>query len=146
MLTTTKKRNPRLGLAQDYDVALLEDRPTALKQVSEHKPEVVLLDGLPPRPAETGGRIGGAVGRDGLVKVIIMSPCEGEKANALQAIGSGAYDFLAKPVDLEVLKLLLKRAFHVASLEREFRQIQQLQGETFAGMSYHMSRSFFNSI
>src|SRR5262249_60045695 len=41
------------------------------------------------------------------------------------AIGSGAYDLLFKPVDVEMLKVLLKRAFHVASLEREFRLMQQ---------------------
>ena len=125
------------GLAQDYDVALAEDRPTALEQISEHKPQVVLLDlGLPPRPAEPVEGLAALteiLGRDSLVKVIIISG-QGEKANALQAIGSGAYDFLPKPADLEVLKLLLKRAFHVAALEREFRQIQQLQGDTFEGM------------
>jgi two-component system NtrC family response regulator len=41
------------GLTQDYEIYLAEDRPTALEMLSEHRPQVVLLDlGLPPRPAE----------------------------------------------------------------------------------------------
>jgi two-component system NtrC family response regulator len=125
------------GLAQDYEVFLAEDRPSALEQFSENRPQVVLLDlGLPPRPAEPVeglAALSEILSLDNLVKVIIISG-QGEKANALQAIGAGAYDFLPKPADLEVLKLLLKRAFHIASLEREYRQMQQLQGETFEGM------------
>jgi two-component system NtrC family response regulator len=69
-----------------------------------------------------------------LTKIIIVSG-QGEKSNALQAIGAGAYDFAAKPVDLEELKIILKRTFHVASLEKEYREWQQrLQGESFEGM------------
>ena len=125
------------GLTQDYEIFLAEDRPTALEMLSDHRPQVVLLDlGLPPRPAEPVeglAALSEIISRDHLVKVIIISG-QGERDNALQAIGAGAYDFLPKPADLEVLKLLLKRAFHVASLEREYREMQQLQGETFEGM------------
>jgi two-component system NtrC family response regulator len=125
------------GLTQDYEIFLAEDRPTALELLSEHRPQVVLLDlGLPPRPAEPVeglAALSEILSRDSLVKVIIISG-QGERDNAMQAIGAGAYDFLPKPADLEVLKLLLKRAFHVASLEREYREMQQLQGETFEGM------------
>src|SRR6185312_10528649 len=116
---------------------LAEDRPTALEMLSERRPQVVLLDlGLPPRPAEPVeglAALSEIISRDSLAKVIIISG-QGERDNALQAIGSGAYDFLPKPADLEVLKLLLKRAFHVASLEREYREMQQLQGDAFEGM------------
>ena len=60
---------------------------------------------------------------------------QGEKEVALRAIGAGAYDFLCKPVDTEELKFLLKRCFHVAQLEREYRELQQLiQGDAFEGM------------
>ncbi|HXT11941.1 MAG TPA: PEP-CTERM-box response regulator transcription factor [Candidatus Angelobacter sp.] len=141
----------RWGLTQDYEIFLAEDRQSALEMLSEHRPQVVLLDlGLPPRPAEPVeglAALSEILSRDDLVKVIIISG-QGEKDNALQAIGAGAYDFLPKPADLEVLKLLLKRAFHVASLEREYRQMQQLQGETFEGMlgTSPQMQQVFNSI
>lgn len=139
------------GLTQEYEVFLAEDRPTALELLSEHRPHVVLLDlGLPPRPAEPVeglAALSEILSRDNLVKVIIISG-QGEKANALQAIGAGAYDFLPKPADLEILKLLLRRAFHITSLEREYRQMQQLQGETFEGMlgTSPPMQQVFNSI
>ncbi len=139
------------GLTQDYEIFMAEDRPTALELLSEHRPHVVLLDlGLPPRPAEPVEGLAALteiLGRDGLAKVIIISG-QGEKDNALQAIGAGAYDFLPKPADLELLKLLLKRAFHVASLEREYREMQQLQGETFENMlgTSPQMQQVFNSI
>src|SRR6185312_13429127 len=139
------------GLTQDYEIFLAEDRPAALEMLSEHRPQVVLLDlGLPPRPAEPVeglAALSEILSRDSLVKVIIISG-QGERDNALQAIGAGAYDFLPKPADLEMLKLLLKRAFHVASLEREYRQMQELQGETFEGMlgTSPQMQQVFNSI
>src|SRR3954468_6871497 len=139
------------GLTQDYEIFLADARPTALEMLSEHRPQVVLLDlGLPPRPAEPVeglAALSEILSRDSLVKVIIISG-QGEKDNALQAIGAGAYDFLPKPADLDVLKLLLKRAFHVASLEREYREMQQLQGDTFEGMlgTSPQMQQVFNSI
>src|SRR5205085_3923248 len=48
-----------------------------------------------------------------------------EKESALQAIGAGAYDFLNKPVQLEELRVILKRTFHVAALERSYIELQQ---------------------
>jgi two-component system NtrC family response regulator len=60
---------------------------------------------------------------------------QGDKENALQAIGAGAYDFLSKPIDTDELKVILKRAGYVAGLERDYRAAQQkLSGDTFEGM------------
>jgi two-component system, NtrC family, response regulator len=139
------------GLAQEYEIILAGDRATALQLFSEHQPLVTLLDlGLPPRPAESVeglAALSEMLGRNNLAKIIIISG-QGEKDNALRAIGAGAYDFLPKPIDLEVLKLLLRRAFHVASLEREFRQLQQSRGESFEDMlgGSPQMQHVFNSI
>jgi len=64
---------------------------------------------------------------DSLTKVIIITG-QSEKENALQAVGQGAYDFLCKPVDMEPLKFILRRAFHVAQLERDYREMQRRAG------------------
>ena len=126
------------ALAQDYEVLLAEDRATALEYFRFDRPSVVLLDlGLPPQPnnPEEGlGTLSELLAMDRLVKVVIISGQE-EKEIALTAVGSGAYDFLCKPVDMEQLKLLLKRCFYVSRLEREYRGMQErMQGETFEGM------------
>ena len=44
--------------------------------------------------------------QDRSTKIVIVSG-QGEKGPALEAIGSGAYDFVGKPVDMAELRLLL---------------------------------------
>jgi two-component system NtrC family response regulator len=126
------------ALAKDYEVSQAEDRASALASFRADQPPVVLLDlGLPPHPnnPEEGlAALSELLALDRLVKVVIISG-QGEKENALRAIGAGAYDFLSKPVDMEELKFLLKRCFHVVHLEREYAAMQQLMGgDSFEGM------------
>ena len=50
-------------------------------------------------------------------------------------LAAGAYDFLCKPINIEELKLLLRRCFYVANLEKEYRELQQRSGgEAFEGI------------
>lgn len=142
----------RWALAQDYEVLLAGDRASAATQFQSAHPPVVLLDlGLPPQPAKPDvglAALADLLALDRLAKIIIITG-QGEKANALQAVGAGAFDFLCKPVDLDELKFVLKRCFHVAQLEREYRQMQQLlQGDSFEGMfgTSATMQSVFSSI
>ena len=120
------------AVGQDYDVFLAGDRVGALETFSSRRPAVTILDlGLPPRPNEPEeglAALSGLLALDRTAKVIIISG-QSEKENALQAVGAGAYDFLCKPIELEELKLLLRRCFYVANLEKEFRDMQQSSGE-----------------
>jgi two-component system NtrC family response regulator len=69
-----------------------------------------------------------------LAKIIILSG-QGDKQNALGAVGAGAYDFLCKPMDLSELKLVLQRCVYVAQLEQEYRAIQHSRrADVFEGM------------
>jgi two-component system NtrC family response regulator len=126
------------ALADDYELLLAGDRTGAIAAFEKGKPLVVLLDlGLPPLPTESEeglATLGELLRANSLAKVIIVSG-QGEKANALRAIGEGAYDFLCKPVNIDELKIILKRAFHVAHLEREYRAMQQAAApDRFEGM------------
>jgi two-component system, NtrC family, response regulator len=99
---------------------------------------VVTLDlGLPPRPAhveEGFAALAEMLSADSFIKVIIITG-RGEKEHALKAVGEGAYDFLYKPVEIDELKVVLKRAFYIASLEREHHFLQRQIGEgDFQGM------------
>jgi two-component system NtrC family response regulator len=140
------------ALSQDYEVFLAEDRTRALALLKEQRPAVVLLDlGLPPNPATTEegfAALSEILREDSFAKVIIISG-QGEKDNALKGIGEGAYDFLAKPVDLPELKVILRRTFQVAGLEKDYRELEQrLQVDTFEGMlgTSPQMQQVFNSI
>jgi two-component system, NtrC family, response regulator len=126
------------ALADEYEVVLAGDRMSAMAAFTAERPVVTLLDlGLPPcpnQPDEGLAALSGLLVLDRQAKVIIISG-QGDRQNALRAVGAGAYDFLCKPVDLDELKRLLQRAVYVAELEREFRSVQQGgRPETFEEM------------
>jgi len=126
------------ALTSDYDILLAGDRASASELFRSAQPAVVLLDlGLPPNPGtpEEGlATLSELLGIDHLAKVVIITG-QAEKSIALRAVGAGAYDIIGKPADMDELKMLLKRCFHVAQLEREFRDMQRrLGGESFEGM------------
>ena len=131
------RRQMKWALRDRYDVSEAEDRNQALEEFTKQAPPVVLLDlGLPPSPNDpTEGLaiLSDFVTRDPRVKVIIISG-QSEKENAIRAIGEGAYDFLNKPVDEEILNVVLNRAFHVAELERQYRELQQTEESRFEGL------------
>src|SRR5436190_9005873 len=116
------------ALASDYQVIMAGDRAQAVAAYSASRPSACLLDlGLPPRPndPEEGlATLSSLLALDPLAKVIIVSG-QGDKQNALRAVGAGAYDFLAKPVEMDDLRLVLQRCVYVAELEQEYRALQQ---------------------
>lgn len=126
------------ALCDDYDLVMAGDRASALATFSAARPIVTLLDlGLPPRPNEPVeglAALSAVLGVDPLAKVIVVSG-QGERQNALSAVGAGAYDFIVKPVEMDELKLVLQRCVHVAELEQEYRALQSNSNpETFEGM------------
>jgi two-component system NtrC family response regulator len=126
------------GLAKSHEIFLASDRPSAIEEFKAQRPLLVLLDlGLPPNPGdpEEGlATLSDLLALERLTKVVVVTG-QGEKAVALRAIGGGAWDFLCKPVDMEELKLVVKRGLYVAGLDAEVRQMQQvLAGNTFEGM------------
>ena len=126
------------ALTAEYEVTQAGDRASAVEAFKTSRPAAVLLDlGLPPRPNEPEeglAALAEILAVDRTAKVLIVSG-QGEKQNALRAVGAGAYDFLCKPIDLDELKLVLRRCVYVAELERENRALQQsLQSDVFEGM------------
>ena len=116
------------ALMPDYQVVEAEDRRTAIAAVKRDMPPLVVLDlGLP--PAVDASTEGFAILQDimqlnSATKVVVVTG-NTDRANALAAIAGGAYDFLEKPVQLDLLKTVLQRAWHVASLERENQALRE---------------------
>jgi two-component system NtrC family response regulator len=116
-----------------FDVIVAGERETALAQLRRHQPAVVTLDlGLPPDP--DGASEGLATLQQILsiapdTKVIILSGNQ-ERANALKAIAMGAYDFHQKPLDPDMLALVVARAFTLHAMQQENRRMLQIQGDS----------------
>lgn len=114
------------------------DRPGALAQMRRHSPLVATIDlGLPPDPdSVTEGflLLEQMLAMDPDLKVIVLTG-QNDRANALRAVAAGAYDFIAKPVEPEILELTVERAMRVADLQLENRRLRQAQqADTLAGL------------
>lgn len=107
---------------EDFEVFVAGDRETAIDLLRAEEPDVVTLDlGLPPDP---DGITEGFATMDAILSLkpdtkVIVASGHGEKDSALRAIASGAWDFYQKPVDIDELGLIVRRAFHVRKLELE---------------------------
>ncbi len=123
---------------EGYEIIVASDRTQTLDAIRAHEPAVVTLDlGLPPDP--DGVTEGFATLRDILAmkpdtKVIVASG-HGARESALQAIADGAWDFYAKPIDIDALGLIVSRAFHVHALEAENRHLAaRIEAGRFGGL------------
>lgn len=110
-----------------YEVVVAEDRNGALAQLRRFEPAVVLHDlGLPPDPDGTSegmASVGDIISAAPTTKVIVITG-NGDEESALKAVNMGAYDFYQKPVDTDVLHLIVQRAFHIHALETQNRRLQ----------------------
>src|SRR5574337_111006 len=112
----------KYALQGDFSAFFAGDRPQALAKLQETKPKVVLLDlGLPPRPdtAEEGLKtLEALAGALPGIKVIVLTG-NTDRANALKAVQLGAFDYHLKPVDIDTLRVMLRRAVYLQELEQE---------------------------
>jgi two-component system NtrC family response regulator len=121
-----------------FESATADDVASAVLQFRRHNPAVVTMDlGLPPdRDSVSEGFkcLEKLLELDPAVKVIVLTG-QNDQENALRAIRMGAYDFLAKPVDPDVLSLTVERAYRLYELQQENRRLQMQQGsDVFSGL------------
>lgn len=140
----------RWALSSDYVVVEAEDRASAVKRFEEMRPCLVTLDlGLPPHQDDSSEgfqALEAMIVIDPHAKIIVITG-NGERTNARKAIDLGAYDFLDKPVQLEVLKTILRRAAYVSALEVENRTLREQTDrdsvqEEFIGTSKPIQKVF----
>jgi len=111
---------------EDYDVTIAGNREEAIAALHAHEPAVVTLDlGLPPDPDGTSE---GFATLEEIMAVrpgtkVIVASGHGARESALGAIAKGAFDFYQKPVDIDELGHIVRRAMHVHALEEENRRL-----------------------
>jgi two-component system NtrC family response regulator len=113
---------------EDFEVLIAGDRATALAMLRAEEPAVVTLDlGLPPDPDGTSE---GFAVLDAIMALkpdtkVIVASGHGARESALRAIQHGAYDFYQKPVDIDALGLIVRRALHLHRIEAENRVLAE---------------------
>jgi two-component system NtrC family response regulator len=126
------------ALSDEYEVFEAEDFSSAMTLFETHRMPLVTLDlGLTsdPNGVEEGFRLLDEILRfQRETKVVIITGQE-QREHALRAISVGGYDFFNKPIHLDELNVVLRRARHVYDLERENRELQRTTADdSFEGI------------
>lgn len=117
---------------EDFEVIIVGDRPSAIAALRSEEPCVVTLDlGLPPDP---DGTTEGFAALDEIMALkpdtkVIVASGHGARESALNAIERGAYDFYQKPVDIDQLGLIVRRALNLHRIESENRALAEKAGD-----------------
>ena len=117
---------------EDFEVIIAGDRESAIAALRADAPPIVTLDlGLPPDPDGTSE---GFAVLDEIMALkpdtkVIVASGHGARESALSAIEHGAYDFYQKPVDIEQLGLIVRRAYNLHQIEQENRVLASKSGD-----------------
>jgi two-component system NtrC family response regulator len=121
----------------DYELSFASNRAETLAVVRQQPPPVITLDlGLPPDPANA------SEGLQTLSEILRLAPtCKvivvtgnDDHEVAMRAVAQGAYDFYEKPVDPDVLRLIVERAMRLYALEEDNRRLAAAGNGAFAGL------------
>jgi two-component system NtrC family response regulator len=121
-----------------FETVTAQDRDGALAQFRRAAAPVVTMDlGLPPDAdsvSEGFALLDALLALDSSVKVIVLSG-QSDRSNACRAVELGAYDFLAKPLEADLLNMTVERALRVYELQAENVRLRELAPvEALAGL------------
>ncbi len=111
------RRSLELILQNTFDVSTAENGEEAIKTINQKAPDVVLLDVMMPKldGLETLSLIRKNYGQ----VPVIMLTAAGEVKTAVEAMKSGALDYLKKPFDVEELTRIILSALSTSGISKE---------------------------
>ena len=115
---------------EHYKVATAATEEEALTAIKAKKPSLMILDlSLTGDPEKLEGFhiLETALQLNPLLKIMVITGHD-ERENALKAIEMGAYDFFAKPIVIDDLMVILKRAAYLMKLEKELDALKTRPG------------------
>jgi len=129
----------RLGAAfltsLGHTVAVAGDAAQALEALQRKRPDVVLLDlAMPPSMDPQEGLA--LIPRFAPAPVVVLTG-HADHEHALRATELGAWDFLAKPIDTDLLRFVVTRALSKARLDAELRQLRDRDQADDLGLVGH---------
>ncbi|WP_374663901.1 sigma-54-dependent transcriptional regulator [Ramlibacter sp.] len=108
--------------ALGHRVSVAGDADQALDVFAQDRPHVVLLDlAMPPRMEPEAGLA--LIPRFAPAVVVVLTG-HGDRELALRAAELGAWDFLTKPIDPDLLRIVVARALHKSRLDAELRTLR----------------------
>jgi len=106
-----------------YAVEAACDGEDALQKVPEFRPDVVLSDLVMPRLDGLG--LLRALRQEGESVTTVILTAQGTVDTAVEALKQGAYDYLAKPVDFQRLRVILDKIIERQATLREVKALRR---------------------
>jgi len=119
----------RQALAENYDVTVAANADEAFNLLDSQPYDVVLTDLR--MPGKSGLKVIDPALSLSQRPAVLMLTAYGNIETAVEAMKRGAVDFLAKPVNIERLEVLIQRALKTRTLEVEVRQLHERLDEKF---------------
>ena len=118
---------------ENYEVMIAGDRDAAIAELEQHQPPVLTLDlGLP--PDADGTSVGFGLLEEVLMKAphtkVVVVTGNNDREHATRSVAMGAYDFFYKPIDADMLELIVNRAYRLYELEEENRRLSTNRTES----------------
>ena len=127
----------RWALEADYDVFTTSAESEAMSIFEKESPPVVTLD-LSLNPHDTTD-LGGMrlleqiLFHEPSTRAIVITGTDDDK-NALAAVRLGAFDYYTKPIRLDELKVMIRRALHIHQLQQRVQRVDQAERNGFHGV------------
>ena len=117
-------------LSDSYDISVAMDGPSALEAVSENPPDLILLDVMMPGMDgyEVCERLKANKRTRGIPVIFVTAKVE--VADEIKGFGSGAVDYVTKPISPPVVKARVETHLKLRKAERD---LQELVEKTLAG-------------
>jgi len=126
LLIVDDEKNTRDGLRnaleEDFEVYVAPDVDGALKTLESIRPDVVLTDLR--LGARDGMELVEEITRRPNPPVCIMMTAYGSVDTAVEAMKRGVYDFVTKPVNIDRLEILIKRAIRERKTTQENKELR----------------------
>lgn len=116
----TRETLAEVLLDAGHEVAVAENKNRACQYIEKKKFDLVLTDLM--LPDGTGLEVLELSKKLFPELPVVMITGHGSIENAIEATRLGAYEYVAKPVDLNKLRVIVKNALHLVALERKFEQ------------------------
>ncbi|MFC2149809.1 sigma-54-dependent transcriptional regulator [Candidatus Auribacterota bacterium] len=129
ILIVDDELNTRVGMRQalegnDYSVYLADKADAALKIIADEKVDVMITDLF--MPGKSGLDLMREVREISPDTLSIMITAYGTVETAVEAMKAGAFDYLTKPLNIDRVDMLVKRALASKKLEVENIQLKEM--------------------
>src|SRR5581483_9724155 len=121
---TSRQNLQKLLETEPLTVDVVADGTQALQALGKHSYSIVLTDVK--MPHVDGMELIKTIQERRLPVTVIVMTGYGSIDEAVRAMRLGAYDFLTKPLDVERLRLAVRRALRERSMQDELVQLREL--------------------